>query len=105
MDPVPEVEPDVEESKVTLRFPRNVPAYLENLRALGLLEKPISALSNVDKYYKAIEVRFEELRAQIEAAGHGGKRYPAVFTRGYFQITEFGELFMKACERPKTAEP
>lgn len=90
------------EIKMKLTFPQNIPAYLENLRALGLLEKPSGALSDIDKYYKGVEGYYSPLALKVMADGHpDGKRYPVLFLRGYYQITAFGDLFITACLRDR----
>ena len=86
------------EGEIKLSFPQNIPAYLENLRALGLIERPAGALSDIEKHYKNIEERYGHLAQKVFMDGHpDGKRYPIVFLRGYFQMTAFGDLFIRAC--------
>lgn len=87
------------EDKVELIFSQNIPLYFSNLEGLGLIRQRSNELA--EHYYTGLIQRYEPLRKKLEEIGHGGKGkdYPFEFARGYFEITEYGRLFIEACVR------
>ncbi len=86
------------ETHLEFSFPENIPLYLDNLVGLGILSKGEGTLSDIDKWYAPLMKIYESARRQIEVAGHSdGQKYPVVFQMGFFEITSYGRLFLKAC--------
>ncbi len=85
------------ESVINLKFPKNIPVYIENLTGLGIITREISVLSDEQKYYKPLYKQYEGVRVRIENEGHGGMHYPVIFQKGYYKLTPYGSLFINAC--------
>lgn len=83
------------DNEVSFTFPQNIGAYLANFVSLGIL-KDMSPVYKVDKtVYNKIRDKYN--LKQLEA-----KLVPNVFKsisvdESYFEITDFGRLFIKAC--------
>jgi len=84
------------EKKVQLRFANNLPLYLTNCAALGLINRESGQLSDVERYYVPIESMYEGYRQAYYDAGHKGKQHPVIYRRGYYKITPFGTAFIAA---------
>lgn len=83
----------------------NVPLYFDNLAGLRLLAVGAGSLSDIGRWYKPLFELYEPLRRQIYETGHtDGKRYEVVFVTGYYNITSYGRLFMKACLKEDEAQ-
>lgn len=80
---------------VNLAFPQNINAYLANFVSLGILFDMDGTYKIDQSIYNKIKefYRFEDLK----------KRFvPSIFkeidtNKSYYQITDFGKLFIKAC--------
>jgi hypothetical protein len=81
-----------------LMFPANVPVYMENLVSLGMLVcNDLTMLSN-DAHYAKLNQLYEPLRLKVEDRGHeDGNRYPVTLRKGYYDITNYGRMFISAC--------
>jgi len=81
-----------------LLFPSNVPIYMENLIALGILRTHETLTLSNPAWYEPLYGRYEPLRKSIEDKGHDdGARYPVTWIRGYFELTTYGRMFLSAC--------
>lgn len=86
------------ENRTELTYPENLPVYLENIIGLGILRMPAGKLTNVTKYYRPIAELYKVVRQEIYSKGHeDGNRYEVVFVPGYLEVTEYGQLFIRAC--------
>lgn len=85
------------EDVIDFTFPENISAYLANLVSLGVL-KDRFGITQVDKtIYNKIREKYnlEQLKSEL---------VPNVYRsisvdESYFEITDFGKLFIKACVR------
>jgi nucleotide-binding universal stress UspA family protein len=84
------------ESHLDLRFPSNIPLYLTNCMALGLITRHDGELSDTNRHYLPLEEMYDVIRNDLFNRGHNGKQYPVFFVRGYYRITPFGKAFIKA---------
>lgn len=84
------------EKAVELRFPDNMPLYITNDVALGLLVRHDNPLSDKAKHYAPLEDMYADLRQALWERGHGGKQYPVVPVHRHFIVTPFGQAFIRA---------
>ncbi len=84
------------ENSVELRFPENMPLYLTNDVALGILVRHDNSLSDKVKYYAPLERMYYDLREVLRQKGHGGKQYPIMTVQRHFAVTPFGQAFISA---------
>lgn len=80
---------------VDLLFPNNVPAYIANLVSIGVL-------SDANNLYKTDKSTYEKIRAMYDFKKLEEQLVPNVMKsvkiiEGYYDITEFGRLFIHAC--------
>lgn len=94
------------QENVTLNFTENIPLYFDNLISLGLI-KEVN-----DYYYTELEEEFIQLETELL------KKYEKDFldipenlrkdsqrkTKGMFELTSFGDLFIKSCIKPCATE-
>jgi hypothetical protein len=81
-----------------LLFPQNVSVYMENLVSLGMLIcNDLTMLSN-EAHYAELNALYEAARKHVEDLGHeDGNKYPVILKRGYYDITNYGRMFLSAC--------
>ncbi len=84
-------------NEVNLQFPQNVNAYLANFISLGIL---------IDKSgnYKIDKTIYNKIRQNWGLEQKESQLTPKFFksitvNESYFQVTDFGKLFMKACTK------
>ncbi len=115
------------EQDESLRFPKNVNAYFDNLLSIGILKRVISDSKSKDDDYAKIENYFSKptettTPTQINVWKHAkyiypylSENYPQIsildrmgYTnpwdshnsdKGYFEISDFGKLFIDACKK------
>lgn len=80
---------------VKLIFPENINAYLSNLISLGILQDKVGL-------YKLDDAIYKEICSKYYLEGLKSSLVPNFFkeitvSKGYYQITPFGKLFMSAC--------
>lgn len=83
------------DNEVSFTFPQNIGAYLANFVSLGIL-KDMSPIYKVDK------TQYNKIRDKYNLKQLEAKLVPNVFKsisvdESYFEITDFGRLFIKAC--------
>jgi hypothetical protein len=93
------------ERAIELRFPQNMPLYLTNDVALGLLVRQDNPLSDKEKYYAPLEDMYAGLREALHKRGHGGRQYPLMTVQRHFNVTPFGQAFINAVTAPEEAPP
>lgn len=81
--------------ELDLNFPQNVNAYLSNLTSMGIL---IDMVGN----YKADQLIYDKIIQKYNYEEYERELVPSNFEslsikRGYYKITDFGRLFIKAC--------
>lgn len=83
------------EDEVELTFPQNINAYLANFVSLGII-KDISGQSRKDKtIYNRIKDKYnlEQLKTRLVP-----QSFKSISVKeGYYLITDFGKLFIRAC--------
>ena len=84
------------ENKIQLGKPENLPAYLQNLVGLGILEKGSGSLADTNAWYSDLETTYQPVVNELIEKGHGGKKCDVTAERGYFNITAYGRLFFAA---------
>ena len=83
------------DSEVNLIFPQNVNAYLANYVSLGIL-KDMNDVYRIDKtIYNQIREKYDLKGIEKQLVPHSFKSITV--KEGYYQITDFGKLFIKAC--------
>ncbi len=85
------------EFNLELRFRNNIAMYVENLTGLGLIKREFTFLTDEKRFYTPLFTLYEPIRAKLEEEGHGGKQYPVVYSKGYYSLTPYGGMFIKAC--------
>ncbi len=102
-----------------IRSPKNINAYFDNLLSLGILKQVISDSKSSDEDYAKIEDCFSKPKKPLtqrsnktiplslidnyqthdilQLTGHYNPWSPINSDKGYFEITEFGKLFIDAC--------
>ncbi len=77
-----------------LSFPDNVPAYFSNLEGQGLITKRVGVFMVGENIYEPLESTGHRLFSHLEDQFEG---YNLKFIREKLEITQFGELMLKAC--------
>ena len=81
--------------EVNLQFSNNVPAYIENLESIGVLSD-VNGLYKTDKnIYNLIREKYNFKQLEEQLVPNVMKSVRIV--EGYYDITEFGKLFIQAC--------
>ncbi|WP_094603399.1 hypothetical protein SPSIL_014370 [Sporomusa silvacetica DSM 10669] len=89
------------EKYLSLDFPEAVPAYLDNLISLGILEdRPGRRLSNLTQYF-TLEASYKEKFGQVESEQE--KYFTITKELCHFHITSFGMKFI-SCVTKKTSD-
>lgn len=80
--------------EVNLSFPRNINAYISNLISLGVLQDMAGQFKTNDSLYEEIEkIYLPKLEQQLVPS-----RFSKISAeRSFFQVTDFGKLFINAC--------
>lgn len=83
------------EDEVDLQYPQNLNAYFANLISLGVL-------TDMSGQYMVNKTIYNKIREKCELKKMESEYVPKVFksitvVESFFQVTDFGELFIKAC--------
>jgi hypothetical protein len=90
------------EKRLSLDFPEAVPAYLDNLISLGILEdRPGRRLSNFTPYFR-LEESYKDKVRQVEAEQE--KYYTITKELCHFHLTSFGIKFISCVTKKKPAD-
>ncbi|MCG1035485.1 DUF4393 domain-containing protein [Polaribacter sargassicola] len=87
-------------SDVKLMFPQNINTYLDNLVSMGILDISHQLHKMDNKLYDSLSVIYEY--EQVNKSYTESKAFTRVEKKkSYFQITDFGKNFIKACSFEK----
>jgi len=80
--------------KIKLDFPNNIIVYLDNLISMGLLTRDENRSNATKDFYKTVldkvEIKKNELKKENKF-----KKFE--ITNGIYSVTDFGKLFIEAC--------
>lgn len=86
------------ELQIKLIFPRNIKTYFDNLESLGVISNITDRYKTDDKEYELLKILYQSTMKQFETEEHLKELFNNVeWIRGYYEITNFGRLFMQAC--------
>ena len=85
------------QDEVELQYPQNINAYLSNFISLGVL-------TDMSGQYKIDKTTYNKIRENCRLKELESEYVPKVFksiktVESYYEITDFGELFIRACVR------
>lgn len=80
--------------EVKLSYPENINAYISNLASSGILLDMVGTYKVNDALYKEIE---KYHKPQLEQQLNPNVYSKITTEKSYFQITDFGKLFINAC--------
>ncbi|WP_297338401.1 DUF4393 domain-containing protein [Algoriphagus sp.] len=80
-----------------LTFPRNIKTYLDNLESMGIISIDPSVHKMDNKLYEPLEMIYKSAMAQFEKEEMKGYFQKVEWKRGFYEITDFGRLFINAC--------
>ena len=81
--------------EIQLAYPENINAYISNLISQGILSDKVSIykINDIEVYNEIIKMHMQTLKSKWIP-----KEFQKITTsRGYLQITDFGDLFINAC--------
>ena len=80
--------------EVKLSYPENINAYISNLESSGILLDMVGTYKVNDALYEEIE---KYHKPQLEQQLNPNVYSKITTEKSYFQITDFGKLFINAC--------
>lgn len=92
------------EVNVKLTFPRNMKTYLDNLESMGILSTDPTVHKTDNKLYESLELIYNGAMTQFEKEDVKAQFQKVEWKRGYFEITDFGRLFIQACTTQKKSD-
>ena len=82
--------------EVNMIFPKNINAYLSNFISMGIFDIPFGVHKTDDGIYNTILNR-HNITDYVNIYNNHNKYEKIDITKGYFNITDYGQLFIKAC--------
>jgi hypothetical protein len=92
------------EVNLKLTFPRNIKTYLDNLESMGIISTDPSVHKVDNKLYEPLELIYKSAMTQFEKEENKGHFEKVEWKRGYYEITDFGRLFITACTIEKKVD-
>jgi hypothetical protein len=85
------------ELNCSLNFPQNIKIYLDNLVSIGVLRHETTYFKTDETIYKKLEETYADSYKKL-VEEHTAEKFKAPdLQKGYFDISDFGKLFIKAC--------
>ena len=85
-------------SEVPMMYPKNVNIYISNLLSLGILSDAGYLHLTDESYYDKV-IQFNHLDEEKEKLESSSEIKSVRFSKGYYQVTDIGKLFISACCR------
>ena len=89
------------QTDIKLLFPQNISTYLDNLTSMGVLDISHTLHKSDEKIYNSLYEKydFEKVKENYTKTGAFTK---VEKKKSYYQITDFGKAFIRACSFEKT---
>lgn len=82
--------------RVNLLFPNNLKAYLDNLEGMGIVDSTHGQYKADENLYKPLLDTYDFENVQKRHI-EGGKYKSIDIIKGYYNLTDFGKLFINSC--------
>lgn len=78
---------------------KNIDTYIDNLASLNIIESQGKTYKTDDYFYKKLEKKYTDIISEYNQWASGNIKYKPIceIEKGYFEITELGKSFIKAC--------